>query len=614
MARQDIQEQLALWDELGELQDTFPNNVHGLLSFASMCLAELIPGSPKLNRIQADILKFMLEGNKYRMVQAQRGQAKTTLAGIFCAFQLIHNPHYRVVIFSQTGKRAKEISGWVVKIFTRIEVLHFMLPDRQAGDKSSATEGFDIKGILKGAGKEPSITCYSIEAGAQGARADIILADDIESLQNSRTVTGREWLEEQSREFSSINQYGDIIYLGTPQSTESIYNNLPSRGYEVRIWTGRYPTEKELHSYGDYLAPIIRRDLERDSTLQSGGGLTGDRGQPTCPEMYHEELLVEKEIELGAAKFNLQFMLNTRLSDADRYPLKLCNLTVAPMSLKQGIVLPVWSDGLTSRVKDAPRVGNKDTDYFNNLYPREYDWRDWDRKIMFIDPAGGGANGDETAYAVLFVLGNMVYLYDVGGVHGGYAPDSMEALVAVAKECGVREVFIEDNYGKGALQAVIEPYFHRSPELGGWNASITPVCNSGQKEVRIIDTVQPFLDSHRLIVKDSLLKKDQDSTLKYSIEKRKTYSLFFQLAHITRDKGCLGHDDRADALAGALAQVAERIAFDQTTRDTQIEREALREWLAAQRDPSRRRELFSPAAQPSYGRRGNAFAGLLKDV
>src|SRR5690606_23629559 len=165
----------------------------------------------------------------------------------------------------------------------------------------------------------PSVTCYSIESGAQGARADLILADDIESLQNSRTTQGREWLLEQSLEFESINQYGRIIYLGTPQVGESIYNTLPNRGYIMRVWPGRYPTPEQLEYYGDKLAQLFRKDIEADPSLQSGGSIDGKLGKPTTPDMYDEETLQQKELQQGIAKFMLQFMVHTGMANRDRY-------------------------------------------------------------------------------------------------------------------------------------------------------------------------------------------------------------------------------------------------------------------------------------------------------
>ncbi len=543
--------------QLIELQEMFPNTVEGLCYFAQVIINMTIKGEPDLNRMQADILKFLLTGHKYRMVMAQRGQAKTTLTAIYAVFMLIHKPHYRIVVFSQNSKRAKEIAGWIIKIFNAMSFLEFMRPDKYAGDRASI-ESFDIHWYFRGTDKSPSVACYSIESGAQGSRADIIIADDIESLQNSRTVGGREWLMEQTLEFESINQFGDIIYLGTPQSVESIYNWLPSRGYSVRIWTGRYPTAGQLDYYGDKLAPIIKEDMQLDQSLCVGGGLDGSWGQPTCPEMYTNDLLNEKELAQGKAKFMLQFMLNTGLSDEDRYPLKLKDLIVAPFNRVRGQVMPIWNTASTCLWEGAPKFGTRKSDVFYYPMQVEYDMSNFERTIMYIDPAGGGKNGDETAYAIIKLLGTCIYIYDIGHVKGGYAPEDLEKLVSAAKNAECKEVFIENNYGNGAHVAAIKPYFERD-----YPVMIEAVQETGQKELRIIDVLEPVLSTHRLIVRPEVVQKDIDTIQGYSADTRMSFSLFYQMANITRDKDCLRHDDRLDALAGAVRQIVENLDYDQ---------------------------------------------------
>lgn len=532
-----LEQKLKMWEDLETLQEAFPYTVEGLLQFAQICIKELIPGNNDLNAVQADILEYMLTGKKYRMVQAQRGQAKTTLAGIFAAFTLLHMPHYRIVIFSQTAKRATEISGWVVKIFKQLDFLEFMLPDRNKGDRDS-TEAFDIHHVFKGGDKSPSVSCYSITSGAQGARADLLLTDDIESLQNSRTITGREWLEEQAKEFESINQTGDILYLGTPQSMESMYNNLPGRGYDIRIWPGRFPTKGEEEAYGQFLAPTIRERMESDPTLREGFGPSGSSGAPTCPEMFNDETLIEKEISQGKAKFQLQFMLNTRLTDQNRFPLKPSNLIVQAFGHKDGPSLPVWNNSPENRVQTTLKPGTKDTDRFFGPIPKPYEWLPFSRKVMYIDPAGGGKNGDETAYAIVFQLGNLLYLYDMGGVPGGYDESGLMELVWAAKRAGVHEVYIEKNYGHGAHMAILKPLFEVNHPC-----NVEDDYSTGQKEVRIVDTLEPLLSAHRLVVNRDILDKDLQSTAHYPAELRKTYQLFYQMSNITYDKGCLKHDD-----------------------------------------------------------------------
>ncbi len=573
--------------QLKELQDMFPFSVEGLCFFAQVIINKTIVGNPNLNRMQADILKFLFEGHKYRMVMAQRGQAKTTLTAIYCAFMLLHLPHYRIVVFSQNSKRAKEIAGWVIKIFNAMPFLECLRPDKYAGDRSSI-ESFDIHWYFRGDDKSPSVACYSIESGAQGARADIIIADDIESLQNSRTVGGREWLMEQTLEFESINQFGDIIYLGTPQSVESIYNWLPSRGYKVRIWTGRYPTVEQMQYYGERLAPIIIEDIYEDGSLQHGGGLDGSLGQPTCPEMYDNELLNEKELAQGKAKFMLQFMLNTGLSDADRYPLKISDLIVSPFSKERGTEMPIWCNASTCVWEGAPKFGTRKTDTFYYPMQVEYDMNSFDRTVMYIDPAGGGKNGDETAYAIIKLMGTCIYVYDVGAVKGGYDPDDLLLLVAAAKNANCKEIFIENNYGNGAHVAAIKPYFERE-----WPAQIEAVQEQGQKELRIIDCIEPVLSTHRLIVRPEVVQRDFDTIQQYSAEKRMSFSLFHQLSNITRDRDCLKHDDRLDALAGAIRQVVDALDYDQMKVVMQRQIKQSRRWFEVMSNPSMMKDYMT---------------------
>lgn len=575
-----MHERLERWRMLKELQEAFPLNVAGLCLFAQLVINTTIVGNPSLNSIQADILKFLLTGHKYRMIMAQRGQAKTTLTAIYAVFMLIHFPHYRIVVFSQNAKRAKEIAGWIIKIFNALEILSFMRPDKFAGDRGSI-ESFDIHWCLRGSDKSPSVACYSIESGAQGARADIIIADDIESLQNSRTVGGREWLMEQTLEFESINQFGDIIYLGTPQSTESIYNWLPSRGYKVRIWTGRYPTDDQLEYYGDKLAPLILRGLRDDPILQSGGGLTGQWGQPTCPEMYDNDLLNEKELTQGKAKFMLQFMLNTGMSDADRYPLKLSDLIVASFDREKGPQMPIWSITPQTLWEGAPKFGTRKTDNLHYPMSVQYDMQPFDRTIMYIDPAGGGKNGDETAYAIIKLMGTTVYVYDIGACKGGYDEESLLYLVTAAKNAQCKEVFIENNYGNGAHVAAISPYFEKYHPV-----TLEAVQESGQKELRIIDVLEPVMSTHRLVVRPEVVKKDMELIQQYGAESRMNYSLFSQMINITREKDCLKHDDRLDALAGAVRQIVEGLDYDQMKVIMQRQIKQQKRWFNVMSTPS----------------------------
>jgi hypothetical protein len=595
MAKREMtkQDQLERRQALEEVQETFKYNVKGFLLFAQVIINELIRGNPDLNRVQSDICKWLFLGPKYRMIQAQRGQAKTTLTAIYAVFRLIHNPILRILIFSAGGKMSKEIASFVIQILNGVDFLWMLKADKNAGDRESI-EGYDVHWLFKGVEKSPSIKCMGVDSNAQGSRADLLIADDIESMKNSRSVVTREILEDLTKEFESICADGDIVYLGTPQSVESIYNNLPARGYEIRIWPGRYPTEQEEKLYEGMLAPMIKEDLLINSSLREGGGLDMLSGKPTCPEMFPEHILQEKELSMGKAKFLLQYMLITALADSERYPLKPSNLIVADFSIDKGPVLPVWSNDARNLYKSAI-CGGKYKVY--RSVPAEYEMRDFERTVMYIDPAGGGRNGDEMAYAVIKLIGAYVYISAVGGLPGGYQETILLNLVRIAKKYKAKTVVIEKNYGHGAHANMIKPLF----EQEDWPVILEEVYETGQKELRIIDTLEPLLSSHRLIISPEALDDDARSIQKYPAEIRITYRMLHQMAMLTRDKNCLRHDDRLDALAGAIRFVVETLDFNTKTLIEAKRRAEGLQFIEQWNDPVSRREWLTGVVSGDSG-------------
>jgi len=450
---------------------------------------------------------------------------------------------------------AKEISNWVIQIITGMEELDCLRPDRSRGDRASV-ERYDIHTDLKGPEKSPSIACVGITSNLQGKRADILIADDIESQKNSMTSEMRERLVHLSRDFTSICSDGDIIYLGTPQSIDSVYNGLPARGYDVRIWPGRFPTAKEIENYGEFLAPRIRAQLEHDPSLATGGGLTGQRGKPTDSILLGEDVLLKKEIDQGAAYFQLQHMLDTRLSDEERFPLKVGKVIF--MNL-QGDTVPTQIGVL----RNMANMISTPTDYplADKMYRAESLGNvmiPYQGTHMYVDPAGGGQNGDETAYCVTKFSAGKVFIVDIGGVKGGLDMPSMDELTLIAEKHKPEKISIEKNYGNGALSSVWKPLLWQKHVC-----DVEDVWESGQKELRIIDTLEPLLGSGRLVCDEELIEQDWADVQRHPAERRSSFSLFAQMAKITRARGSLFHDDRLDALAGSVRNWIQDLAQDE---------------------------------------------------
>ena len=533
----------------------------------------------KCTDIQLDIGDFISNGPLYSMVQAQRGQAKTTITAIYAVWKLIHNPSERVLILSAGGSMAKEISGWIIQIIMNMPELECMRPDASHGDRQSV-EAFDVHFTLKGSDKSPSIACVGITSNLQGKRADTLIADDIESKKNSETDLQREKLRQLTKDFISICSTGKILYLGTPQSIDSIYNSLPSRGYIVRVWTGRYPTEDEEHNYGDALSPLLRQRVANTPSLRTGGGPTGDRGQPVDPVILDEDLLTKKEIDQGAAYFQLQHMLDTKLMDADRYPLKIEHLVFMNVPKKRVPMSFNWmanQDYLVHTPQDFPIDAQ-----FYEVSGVSDDWAEFQGTHMYIDPAGGGRNGDELAWAVTKFRSGVIYLVDIGGIPGGLSDANQQVLVDKALEHQVHHLDIEDNFGAGAFRQVLTPKILEAFKGLERGCAIEGVWETGQKELRIIDTLEPLIGSQRLVVHTPLIQSDWTQCRKYGLEKRPSYSLFFQMARLTRDRGALGHDDRLDALAGSCRHWVDLLAIDKEKERAKAKNE---QYSAMMRDP-----------------------------
>ena len=566
MAREGLKEKEMRWEKLALLQKHYKD----FDFFLRVVITEVMGFN--CTDIQQDMGDFLAKGPKLAMLQAQRGQAKTTITAIYAVWCLIHNPATRILIVSAGGSMAKQISNWIIQIIMGMPELECMRPDISNNDRASV-EAFDIHYSLKGMEKSPSVACLGINSNIQGYRADLLIADDIESKKNSATEEQRSKLRDLTRDFTSICSTGKIVYLGTPQSVDSIYNSLPSRGYIIRIWPGRYPTAKEEKNYGNALAPLIQARMKADPELRTGGGPSGNRGKAVDPVLLDEETLTKKEIDQGAAYFQLQHMLDTRLMDAERYPLKSEQLVFMHIPNNRVPITLNWvasPEHLLLPPQDFPVMVS-----YYAISSHSEEWGQFQGTHMYIDPSGGGA--DEIAYAVTRFQSGTVYLVDVGGFQGGLSRENMEALADLAKKWNVDSIDIEDNFGAGTFRQVITPIILKKHKCG-----IEGVWESGQKELRIIETLEAVISGQRLVIDIDLIQKDWERCKKYAIELRSTYSFFFQLARLTRDRKCLAHDDRLDAVAGSVRHWTEMLAID---KDKEIGKLKQEEYRRIMRDP-----------------------------
>lgn len=539
----------------------------------------------ELTEVQEDIADFLETGPLYRMVQAQRGQAKTTITAAYAVWRLIQDPSTRVLIFSAGGDLAGDIAFLCVQLIETMDVMAPMRPDKAAGDRTSATDGYDVHHSLRNPDKSASITSVGVTGTVQGKRADVLIADDIESSKNSQTALMRERLLHLTKDFTSINQNGDIIYLGTPQSMDSIYNTLPGRGFVVRIWPGRIPTPEQEERYGTLLAPWIKRLCRMHPEWQSGYGPAGLDGKPIDEIIVPEASLLKKELDQGRSYFMLQHMLITDLADEERFPLKVGQILLDDLSDTHGCTNYIYMPAPQQLIE----IPTEHALHNSNLYRairNSQELHQYEVITLFVDPAGGGQNGDETAYAVVAFLAGFLYVLEVGGYKGGYSDEVLRKLSRLAIKYKVNQVVLEPNFGYGTVTKLLIPVLRE--ELAKHNEKFKESLAIGaidgefvtaQKEQRICDALEPLIGSKRLIMNISILREDVVSTQSYPTDKRKIFQLFSQIKHMTREKGSLLHDDRVDVLHQAARYYAVRLARDAAAEEEKRKAKAEAEWM-----------------------------------
>ena len=492
---------------------------------------------PDPTPIQLDIAAYMQHGSKRRIVEAFRGVGKSWMAAAYVLWLLRRNPQLKIMVVSASKTRADDFTMFCLRLIREIPMLQCLEPDRD--EQRSSVNRFDVRPAIPD--QSPSVKAVGIFGQLTGSRADLILPDDVETPTTAWSVGMREKLLAAVGEFNAIlKPGGEIMFLGTPQTEESVYNKLAQRGYQVRIWPARYP-EKPAR-YNDCLAPVIM------------DGCPELTGQPTDPGRFNEMDLLSRETSYGRSAFALQFQLDTSLSDSERFPLKLADLMVLEVS-DHGPEKVVWSSGAEYRISDLPTVGFSGDYYYRPAYIHGT-WLPFDGCVMFIDPSGRGL--DETAYAIVAHLNGNLFLLESGAFREGYTEPVLQGLAAAAKRQKVNLILLEDQFGQGMLESLLKPYLQVQHPC-----SIETVRSNVQKERRIIAALEPVLNQHRLIVSRSVIESDAKGRDEEAIERRLAYQLFHQLTHLTVDRGCLAHDDRLDALAGAVQYWNESLAIDE---------------------------------------------------
>ena len=497
---------------------------------------------PSPTRAQYAIADYLQHGPKRLQIQAFRGVGKSWITGAFVLWTLFKDSERKIMIISASKERADNMSIFLQKLIIETPWLSHLRPKSDEARWSRIS--FDVNCSPHQA---PSVKSVGITGQLTGSRADLMILDDIEVPGNSMTELMREKLLQLCTEAESIltpKKDSRIMYLGTPQTTFTVYRKLAERNYRPFVWPSRYPRKDKLSQYEALLAPQIFEDIDNGV----------EEWSVTDPDRFSNDDLLEREAAMGRSNFMLQFQLDTSLSDAEKFPLKMADLVVTSVNPTSAPDAVVWCSDPRNVIKDLPTVGLPG-DYFYSPMQLQGEWAPYTETICSVDPSGRGT--DETAAAFLSQRNGFLYLHQVRAYRDGYSDTTLLDILRGCKQFNVTKLVIETNFGDGMVAELFKKHLQQTKQA----IDVEEVRANVRKEDRIIDALEPVLNQHKLIVDRSVIEWDFNSNKDAPPEERLLYMLFYQMSRMCREKGAVKHDDRLDCLAQGVKYFTEAMSI-----------------------------------------------------
>ena len=328
------------------------------------------------------------------------------------------------------------------------------------------------------------------------------------------------------------------------------------------VWPARYP--KTLVGYEDILAPELQADIDKQ-------GLEALAWKPTDTR-FSELNLLEREQSMSRSNFMLQFQLDTSLSDAQKFPLKIADIIALPLDGNVGpssLVLRTYK----STLLDLPCVALPGDRWYG---PQETGPSvPFGETIVAVDPSGMGK--DETVALVLSQINGNLFLREIYASQDGYSDKTLCGILRMAGKFKATKVLIESNFGDGLVMEVMKKHAIEM-KIG---VEFEEVRSTTRKEDRIIDTMEPVLNQHRLVVDSRLVTWDYQSNHDMAPEERLPRMLMYKLTRMCREKGAVKHDDRLDCLSLGVKYFQDVMAISQKDALVQENRERWNRMLTA---------------------------------
>ena len=282
--------------------------------------AERRRSTPRHHVQIAEWLDRMLdEGRRRLLLMAFRGAGKSTVLGLFCAWLLTVHPAARILALSADEALARRLLRNARKAIEQHPESAHLLPARP---EQWSAQRFTVAGSPHG--RDASMLAAGLEGNITGARADVVICDDVEVPKTSATPALREKLRQRLGELEFILvPDGMQIYAGTPHAWDSIYGTGARKrtgpGKSVGGKAGKGPPAR-----GGFLAGYERFELP----------VMDAAGKPAWPERYGRRHIETLRKRAGPVGFASQMMLQPADAEETRLDIGLIHPYEAELELR----------------------------------------------------------------------------------------------------------------------------------------------------------------------------------------------------------------------------------------------------------------------------------------
>ena len=227
---------------------------------------------------------------KKTVLLAPRGHGKSTICDVsFILWRIIHNSNIRILIASKTTRQAVLFLSEVRQHIERNSRFRDIFGDWVSREEWNVAQVRLPRDRIM---KEPTITAIGIGSSLPSWHFDMIIADDLHDLANSRTPGQREavWRWFEGTMLPTLEPHGELHVLGTRWHADDVYGRLIAKSAEAKA-AGQ--------SSGAYEVLVEKAIISE--------GPTPDQCQVLWPDYMPYEKLVGIRHEQGPAIFSLQY-------------------------------------------------------------------------------------------------------------------------------------------------------------------------------------------------------------------------------------------------------------------------------------------------------------------